>query len=394
MQRKARPEYSEGNAQIKMKKINFKKIGVIVLWFLGIAGLISSLAFVTASEKKVKGKKVDIVIEKDDDNSFLDEDDILKFLKDRNDSLVDQPMKDINVYQIERALNTHPSIASSEVAVTVNGDVSISIKQRKPIVRIINSNGESFYIDDEATVMPLAHYTARVLIVNGFIPEKYSQFYNISVPQIEKDSAFKAITVIDDIYEVANYIKNDSLLNSLIIQAYINNDREIELYPAIGNQKIIFGDDENIAEKFEKLKIFYTQGLNSVDGWNKYSIINLKYKNQVVCIKKETGEKKIKPIVAAPIVAEEKKKDETEKKEKITEDKAETKKPASSEEKKESKKSSETEKKDKVIENKKKDVAASKDAEKKDKKTAGSDVAAKKDKDKKSKDKKDKIKNK
>ncbi len=378
-----------------MKKINFKKIGVLVLWFLGIAGLISSLAFVTASENKVKGKKVDIVIEKDDDNSFLDEDDILNFLKDRNDTFVNQPMKDINVYKIERALNTHPSIASSEVAVTVNGDVSISIKQRKPIVRIINSKGESFYIDNHATVMPLAdHYTARVLIVNGFIPEKYSQFYNISVPQIEKDSAFKAITVIDDIYEVANYIKNDSLLNSLIIQMYINNDREIELYPAIGNQKIIFGNDDDIADKFEKLKIFYTQGLNSVDGWNKYSIINLKYKNQVVCIKKFSDEKKVKPIVAAPVVAEEKKKEDTEKKDKVTEDKAETKKPAATEEKKENKKATDIDKKDKVTENKKKDSAAPKDADRKDKKTAGQKVAAKKDKDKKSKDKKEKIKNK
>jgi len=370
-----------------MKKINFKKIGVIVLWFLGIAGLISTLAFVTASENKVKGKKVDIVIEKDDDNSFLDEDDILKFLKDRNDTFVNQPMKDINVYKIERALNTHPSIASSEVAVTVNGDVSISIKQRKPIVRIINSQGESFYIDNRATVMPLAdHYTARVLVVNGFIPEKYSQFYTISVPQIEKDSAFKAITVIDDIYEVANYIKNDSLLNSLIIQAYINNDREIELYPAIGNQKIIFGDDNNIAEKFEKLKIFYTQGLNRVNGWDKYLSINLKYRNQVVCIKKFSDEKKVK-LVVLPIVTAEKKKEEPEKKEKIVEDKVDIKKTSSSEEKKETKKNIETEKKDKVNdkETKTKEKSDFKPSESKKKKSESSNNTD---------NKKEKIKNK
>jgi cell division protein FtsQ len=173
------------------------------------------------------------------------------------------------------------------VAVTVSGDVNINIKQRKPVVRIMNTHGESFYIDNKATIMPLAdHYTARVLVVNGFIPEKYSQLYNYSILQIEKDSAFKAITVIDDIYEVANYIKNDTLLNSLITQAYINKEREIELYPAIGNQKILFGTGTDIADKFEKLKIFYTQGLNSVNGWDKYSTINLKYKNQVVCIKK------------------------------------------------------------------------------------------------------------
>jgi hypothetical protein len=32
--------------------------------------------------------------------------------------------------------------------------------------------------------------------------------------------------------------------------------------------------------------MFYTEGLNKTDGWNKYSIINIKYKNQVVCTKK------------------------------------------------------------------------------------------------------------
>ncbi|MHB8259803.1 MAG: cell division protein FtsQ/DivIB [Bacteroidia bacterium] len=270
-----------------MKKLNLKLILNIVLWILGISGLVSSLAFVTVSEKNSKGKTVTVTIEQDDDNSFVDEDDILKFLKDRNDSLVNQPMKNINVYQLEKALNTHPSISSSEVAITVSGDVSINIKQRKPIVRIINTHGESFYIDNKATIMPLSdNYTARVLVVNGFIPERYSQLYNYSIPQIEKDSAFKAITVIDDIYEITNFIKNDLLLDRLITQAYVNSEREIELYPAIGSQKIIFGSGNDIADKFEKLKIFYTQGLNKINGWDRYSTINLKYKNQVVCIKK------------------------------------------------------------------------------------------------------------
>ncbi len=356
-----------------MKKINFKLILNVTLWVLGIAGLVSCLAFVNATERNIKGKTVTVTIEQDDDNSFIDEDDILKFLKDRNDTLINQSMKDINVYKLEKALNTHPSIASSEVAVTVSGDININIKQRKPAVRIINTHGESFYIDNKATIMPLAdHYTARVLVVNGFIPEKYSQLYNYSIPQIEMDSAFKAITVIDDIYEVANYIKNDTLLNSLITQAYINKEREIELYPAIGNQKILFGTGTDIADKFEKLKIFYTQGLNSVNGWDRYSTINLKYKNQVVCIKKETAEKKIKPVVV-PVVADEMKED-TEKKEKITEDKAETKKPTSSEEKKENKKSSETEKKEKVNdkETKTKEKSDSKSSESKKKKSESS----------------------
>ena len=352
-----------------MKKINLKKVGIIALWCVGIAGLVSSLAFVRADEKKVKGKTVTISIEQDDENSFIDEDDILKFLKDRHDTLINQPMKDINVFQLEKVLNTHPSIANAEVAATVSGDVSITIKQRKPMVRIINTQGESFYIDNKATVMPLAdHYTARVLVANGFIPEKYSQFYDFSIPQIEKDSAFKAITVLDDIYNVSSYIKNDSLLNGLITQMYINGEREIELYPSVGNQKIIFGDGSDIADKFEKLKTFYIQGLNCVDGWNKYSIINLKYKNQVVCIKKNFKEEKPKPI-AVPVVAE-KKKEEIEKKDVSNEPKVEEKESKEKTVEKEKTKASNKEEKSnsKPKEEKKKKIKSSKENKDKSKK--------------------------
>lgn len=279
-----------------MKKINFKKIGIIVLWFLGISGLAVTLGFVNNREAFVKGRSITVNIDQNDENSFVDEDDVLKFLKDRHDTLVNQPMHEINVFELEKALNAHPSIANAEVAVNVNGDVTIDITQRKPLARVINLEGESFYLDNKATLMPLAdHYTARVLVVNGVITETYSQFYNFSIPQIEKDSALSKATVLDDIYEVANYICQDSLLSGLVTQMYINNEREIELYPAVGNQKIVFGDASEIADKFEKLKTFYKEGLNSINNWDKYSVINLKYRNQVVCTKKvspgKTGSK-------------------------------------------------------------------------------------------------------
>lgn len=273
-----------------MKKINFKKILTVTGWVLGAAALVFTLGFVSDRQQFVKGKTPTIVINQDGDNSFVDEDDILKLLKDRNDTLVGQPMHEINVYDLERALNAHPSIASADVAVNVNGDVTIDITQRKPIVRVMNLEGESFYIDNKATLMPLAdHYTARVLLVNGLITEQYAQFYNMSIPQIQKDSALSNASVLDDIYELAKYLSGDSLMSSLVTQAYVNAEREIELYPAIGDQKILFGKAEDIAAKFEKLKTFYTEGLNSSNNWEKYSVINLKYRNQVVCTKKTTN---------------------------------------------------------------------------------------------------------
>jgi cell division protein FtsQ len=59
----------------------------------------------------------------------------------------------------------------------------------------------------------------------------------------------------------------------------------VELTPTVGSQQIILGKIENYKENLEKLRLFYEKGLSKV-GWNNYSVINLKYKNQVVCTKK------------------------------------------------------------------------------------------------------------
>ena len=57
------------------------------------------------------------------------------------------------------------------------------------------------------------------------------------------------------------------------------------MIPRVGNHSVIIGDDSFLDDKFSKLFIFYREGLNK-KGWNNYSSINLKYKDQVVCTKK------------------------------------------------------------------------------------------------------------
>jgi cell division protein FtsQ len=134
--------------------------------------------------------------------------------------------------------------------------------------------------------MPLNdNYTARVLLANGEIFEPYARRFQFTVNQIKKNKLFSEVSILDDILDIATYINKDSSLTALIQQIYVNKEKDIELFPAIGNHKIIFGDAQNINEKFNKLKIFYTEGLNKSDAWTKYSIINLKYKNLVVCTK-------------------------------------------------------------------------------------------------------------
>ena len=80
------------------------------------------------------------------------------------------------------------------------------------------------------------------------------------------------------------YITHDKFLKAQIGQIYVNEFNEFELIPRIGSHVILLGKAEDLDDKFRRLYAFYRFGLNKI-GWNKYSVINIKYKNQVVCSK-------------------------------------------------------------------------------------------------------------
>jgi len=264
-----------------LKKI--KKILVYTFWIVIISGLLISVGFVNKQQDSLLCKDLDISINQKDDLFFIDNLEVTQILKVRGDSIKGQKKSTIDVAQIENILNNHPAVENSEVCVTIDGVVKIKIDQRKPIVRIFNLSGESYYIDDKAKLMPLSdNYTKNVLVVNGNINLPYAIYYKKNM----NDTLVTKKTLLDDIYALAQFINKDSFWSAQIQQLYINQDKDIELVPLVGDQKIIFGDSTMMENKFYKLKLFYQEGLNKTDSWNKYSSINLKYKNQIVCTKK------------------------------------------------------------------------------------------------------------
>lgn len=266
----------------------FKKIALISLLVICSIALFLSLGFVNKEQEKLRCKSLEVHVEQDGDLSFLNKMDVEKLIKNRGDSIIGQPKSSLDIPALEKALNSHEDIANAEASVSIDGNVKVNVKQRKPIVRIISENGDSYYLDDQGKLMPLSDkYTAKVLIANGKITETYGKYYQRTMEDIANDSAVKAKTMLDEVFAVATYIEKDSFWRSQVQQLFINDDRELELVPMVGDQKIIFGDTTAMDEKFKKLMIFYTQGLNTTGWWNKYASINLKFRNQIVCTKKE-----------------------------------------------------------------------------------------------------------
>jgi cell division protein FtsQ len=92
-------------------------------------------------------------------------------------------------------------------------------------------------------------------------------------------------SVLKDIFPFMNYINGDSFWSAQIDQVYVDGNDEIDLIPRVGNHIVHLGTFENFRGKLRNLQAFYEDVLPQV-GWNKYSIINLEFKDQVVCKKR------------------------------------------------------------------------------------------------------------
>lgn len=260
-----------------------KKIIHIVFWIMVCLGTLVILGFVSSSQSNMECRTVIIQIDYSNGMYFLTKEDIEDRIKRNQLYPVGQKLSDIDIAAIEENLISIAEIEKAEVYKTIDGTVGIKIKQRKPLVRIINLNGRNFYIDEKGFQMPISsNYSPRVIVVNGYISEPE---VDISAEEIAMDTTLRKSFKSDDVYKMAKYISNDAFWNAQVQEIYFNRFGEMELIPVVGDHRIVFGDAEMMEEKFNKLKIFYEEGIKKT-GWNQYDTINLKYKNQIICSKK------------------------------------------------------------------------------------------------------------
>lgn len=254
--------------------MNWQRILVIVLWILGVAGVLVSVAFVEREQDSVKCKQVLIHVEQEGENYFIDRDDIYTLIVRNGDSLVNKPLNSIHVKSIERAIVENKFVQDAEVYTDLEGILHVQVLQRKPVLRIFNTSNRSFYVDEHGLKMPLSeNYAARVLAANGHIEEIYGGIFDsVQTP------------VLKELIGLTAFIRKDPFWDAQIEQVYVEPNQDFVLIPRVGNHKIIFGDTTDMQEKFDNLMIFYKRALPKV-GWNTYATINVKFKGQIVCVK-------------------------------------------------------------------------------------------------------------
>ncbi len=243
-----------------------KKVLLILFALLLLIYLAFALFFINPkAEKDQECTNMEIEVTPTAEISYLSTVQIESFLKKNHLNPVGKKMSEINIDLIEKGLKENKLIKTAEAYKTIDGKVKIEVSQRTPVLRVISENG-NYYADNEAAIMPIpANFAAYVPIATGRISEKYAT---------------------TELYDFALFLQKNQFWNSQIEQIYVRPNLDIELVPRVGNHLILLGKIEDYKENLDKLRLFYKKGLNKV-GWNRYSMINLKYKNQVVCTKRD-----------------------------------------------------------------------------------------------------------
>jgi cell division protein FtsQ len=258
-----------------LKRINWRAVLISFVWLISLAGLITLMSFIEIKKSEITCTKVEVILP--GNQFFIERAEVDQILTLNNRVLVGRRLNSVDIQRLEDKLNANPFIEYAKVYIDMDGVIHADVKQRVPVLRVLNLAGQDFYIDQNGLKIPLSdHFTARVLVATGAILEDFSGKVDTLRTQLAKD-----------LFQTAKYIALDSLWKEQIVQVYVNNNKDMELVPRVGNQKIIFGDAVNMNEKFRNLLLFYKSALPKV-GWDTYSTINLKFKGQIVCERKDS----------------------------------------------------------------------------------------------------------
>ncbi len=237
-------------------RMNWNNIKLIVL-LLVIMGL---YAFSNQRSNRKNIVKMNVEFA-GDENLYLTEGTVNKLLIQNYGGLENVPKEKIALNTIEKAIEANEMVKSAQVYLTIDGELTSKIIQRKPIGRI--EGNSKFYLDDEGKRMPFSsNHSARVPIITG----------NVTGASLE------------DVYVILEFINEDNFLRQNVIGIHIEEEDNYKLKFRLNQFVVNLGDIENLEEKFNNFKAFYAKA-NKDKTLEEFAVVSLEFNNQVVCTK-------------------------------------------------------------------------------------------------------------
>ena len=191
---------------------------------------------------------------------------ITDILKQKKLNPVGKDIDSVSTLLMERELSQNPLIDNVECYKTPSGKIRIDISQKTPVLRVFNSYGENFLVDNKGSIMPLVASNA----------------FHLPVVTGQASKSFCA----GKLYELGVFLQHDAFWKAQVEQINIVSGGNIEIVPRVGNHIIYLGQLDDYTNKLRRVEKFYTKALNKI-GWNKYERVNVELSNQIICTRRK-----------------------------------------------------------------------------------------------------------
>ncbi len=274
----------KGNIFIKNieRRKRLRAFVVYSLALVGAVGLFVALGFVGKKQSDTRCWKLEVQVEPTDGMKFIDERMIAALADSATDAIVGKTLNQVDLGAIHRVVSSNSSVREAHVYTTVDGRCVIQVKQRTPIARIFNRNGDSYYLDAEGYTMELSPLTTvKLPVFTGEIPD------GLRIGSIATNLSDSAAwnTPLDDIYQFTQIVSRDTFWRAQIEHVYVNHAGEFEIIPRVGNQRVNVGYIYHLETKLKKLRAFYEHVVEA-DDLDRFSALQAQYNGQVVGVKR------------------------------------------------------------------------------------------------------------
>jgi cell division protein FtsQ len=239
-----------------------KKVLIIVSWLVGIGTFGALMAFEHVAVKNTMLMDIAIELEQPEDQFFINKEDVMELLLKADDSLKTRSLPAINTDLLEESLKDNPFVSEAEVFSTLDGLLSVHVKQKEAVARVLNPS-RHYYLDAEGHPYPTTlNHSARVPVITG-VTDSVS-IYNA--------------------YKVLSAINNEPYFNGWLAEINIHNNGAMELIPRSGKHRVLFGRNTNVTSKLKRLYAFYTHVVTP-QNLNTWKTLNVIYKDQLISTK-------------------------------------------------------------------------------------------------------------
>jgi len=250
-----------------------KYLRIILLALMG-CGVSTLLGFVVYRQNHAVCKRVEIQLEDAGELKMFTQEDVAKWVSEVGGDLISKRLDSIPLEVIRRRLLSESAVHSSDVYTTIDGRCVVKVKQRIPVMRILENSGSSYYLDNEGYPISLGDDFFRLPLYTGHISGS-TYFQSVRVANNK---------LLSELLELNSAITQSEFWSGQFEHATIGQYGEIVMIPRVGNQRIMFGMYGDYRDQLRRVKSFYDHIIEKGD-LNRYAAIDARFRGQIVGIK-------------------------------------------------------------------------------------------------------------